>query len=47
MIDEHFGDKDMRWSCCRMPELEAGGCTQLCDLCGQVPIIDIFQIMSC
>ena len=28
--------KDMRWSCCRMPELEAGGCTELCDLCGQV-----------
>jgi len=27
---------DMRWSCCRMPELEAGGCTELCDLCGQV-----------
>ena len=26
----------MRWSCCRMPELEAGGCTELCDLCGQV-----------
>ena len=31
--------QDMRWSCCRMPELEAGGCTELCDLCGQVPIL--------
>ena len=27
---------DMRWSCCRMPELEAGGCTDLCDQCGEV-----------
>ena len=26
----------MRWSCCRMPELEEGGCTELCDLCGKV-----------
>ena len=28
--------QDMRWSCCRMPELEEGGCTELCDLCGKV-----------
>ena len=27
---------DMRWSCCRMPELEEGGCTELCDHCGEV-----------
>ena len=41
----------MRWSCCRMPELEAGGCTELCDLCGQVSIIYIIKFimsfMSC
>ena len=24
-----------------MPELEAGGCTELCDLCGQVSIIRV------